>query len=228
MFNRVKAVLRHVKRTVKSSSEKIARLRQIKFAKTQRGSLTNFKTAEHETYVALGRRFVEKFRPIEMKGKKHRFIVSFFADDHLVPGYESRRNLGIMVRLSAEEAEKKGRGRYPRDLVLGIAAIGFEEDALVIEAIQGKEKTEKTLKNEFWRTAKTPLLEFLLKTAEEHARSLGFSRVKIRRPETMYYYEKPFTSADHHIVRKGMRKLYSQLATKFGYKKGKFFYEKNL
>jgi hypothetical protein len=175
--------------------------------------MVKFGTAMQETYVKLGRSFIEKFNSRTI-GKKNDRTYLIQADE--LGLYDSARQVQIICQEGKEN-------NY-----LGHLSLGFTKSGLIIEAIQGT-MGKKQMQREFWRLGKKPIFEFMLHEIEEHAKKLGFRYIKIRRPETLYYYKKPYlkTKSDKEI-RRSMRILYDKVARHAGYKKEEFYYTKAL
>ncbi|MEI7961507.1 MAG: hypothetical protein WCI04_04175 [archaeon] len=101
--------------------------------------------------------------------------------------------------------------------------------------------------NAFRRIAKGGQpLQLMLGLVETHARKLGFKEIKIRRPETLFYYQSPLTHNRHtkatdeilvktgktvseeKFIRRQMKILYARITSQMGFVRGEFFYTKKL
>jgi hypothetical protein len=228
---------RAVQRTGIKTVKKVIALRRQSFLRQKKPFEVTFNTTSKKNYAAFGRRFVEKFNGTVVLSKDGlRFSIG--QSDNFASESSHRLTIDCILReeVPIDFAKVKNvhiplsDGR-PK---LASVALGFEKDTLIIEAIQENSK-QKKLRNEFWRTTKTRPVERLFLEVEAHARKLGFKQIKIRRPETLYYYEHPVneTGGAHYHERKtevqaGMRASYNKLAKKNGYTKGEFFYTKTL
>jgi hypothetical protein len=114
------------------------------------------------------------------------------------------------------------------------ANLGFTADSVIVESIQGEETRTMYSIN---RALGTPWPNFLLREVERNARAVGKKFVRIRRPETLHYYNEPAFSdtprEDPQIkgainskwlvkrekLQERMRKLYYSAAHKSGYRK---------
>jgi len=130
-------------------------------------SATSHNAARHS------RNFEQTFQTQTKKGK------STFQIASSRQGHES--NLIITIK-------KMGKSRQAS---LGGICLGFGKKTIYIESIQGGHKKKSSL-NEFRRLLKgKPWQNYLVEEVEKHAKSLGFKKIKIRAPETLYYYHHP-------------------------------------
>ncbi len=233
----MKSPIHSIKRLTQSRiiklKRKVIKTRTNAFVEKERDG-TYFNSASSKSYELHGRNFLKSFQPVSFIGKNNR---TYLVSPNYHGEYESSRELRIDCTLPTQQAKAlKLVGQVQESngfstIKLAKLSLGFERDALIIEAIQGRSGT-KTISNEFWRTAKTPPLDFLLKTAEEHAKKLGLKQIKLRRPETLSYYFTPWilmgSKAKSEEIRANMRILYTKLAKKQGYTKEEFFYVKKL
>jgi hypothetical protein len=105
--------------------------------------------------------------------------------------------------------------------------LGFESKAVIVEAMQG----DKGRQPEFERFREMhgkPWANYLIEKLEEHAKKTGFKKVKIRVPESLYYYH--YKEVDSKVKKKDrevqeeMEALYNSVAEAMGYRrKGNFF-----
>jgi hypothetical protein len=144
-------------------------------------------------------------------------------------GYESNLALAIFTGNSSKILEDK----------IASISIGFDKthNALIIEAMQthaNEAREYKKYLNEFHRTTKRQAIDYLLTQMEELSKLNGYREIRIRRPETLYYYHRPASKtgqaygAEIDIIRTQMRKLYDTIAQKHGYKKEEYYYTKKL
>ena len=85
--------------------------------------------------------------------------------------------------------------------------------------------------NEFRRLSKKPVLNYLMEKLEKEARENGFKEIKIRIPETMYFYEFPNlenTNLTAEEIRLHMKTFYAKIANEHEYKRKGIFYVKSL
>jgi len=124
--------------------------------------------------------------------------------------------------------ERKQKSNRALARVIASAKLGFEKEAVIVEALQGGYKVIGSLEQVKLKTG-MPWASFLLKQVEEHARENGFKAVKLRRPETLHYYQAPFVeSEDREKVMSLMNALYYSTAKGMGYRKEKEFFVKEL
>lgn len=112
---------------------------------------------------------------------------------------------------------------------MGSIKLGFQPHTVVIEAIQGE--AAKTLLQKFARLTGMKWTDQLMRAVEEHAREQGYKAIKIRRPETLYYYRvhSHTTQAPQPpSVQASMRALYYSVARAHHYKKQAEFLVKEL
>jgi hypothetical protein len=196
-------------------------------------------------YARFGRRFCETFRAQRFQGRNQR---TYNINLSQFGVFESDRELSVTCTLPSEQAAKFDSeqfghlGRVQITVNLGNMPIGFERDSLIVEAIKGTSKRFNPLANDFWRTTKQKPLDKLLEEAEKQAQTLGFSEIKIRRPETLYYYETPWVTEPEMLppnwveikakkqreIRANMRILYGRIARNHHYTKEEFYYVKKL
>jgi hypothetical protein len=168
----------------------------------------------------IGQQFIESFPKHVLKKRKRVFSIGIGPTKH-------ESYLGLVIHLGS-----KYRGQK-----IASVKLGFEKDAVVIESIQGIDKTKKDL-DAFKNLAGMPWANYLLQQVEEHARKHGFKYVKIRRPETLDYYGAPMTESaefqtfdfgsETRAIREDMRKLYYSVAHAMKYKRMFPFFVKEL
>jgi hypothetical protein len=114
--------------------------------------------------------------------------------------------------------------------------IGFDRQAVIIEAMQGEAEFGREIKEMNQKLGK-PWANYLLQCVETDARRAGYTQVKIRRPETLYYYEHgvldTYTDRNQAVgqnpeVQKRMREMYGLIAKRMGYRKEGDFFVKDL
>ncbi len=177
-------------------------------------------------YAMNGRGLISKFKPIiiskgTQKAENPLATTNGFVVMPLGGTYEAEQTIGLI------------KGTVPDHFCRPQAwlGIGFKEDAVVIESMQTRKEARPAL-NSFRRLTKKQPLNFMLNQVEEHARELGFSEVKIRTPETLYFFQFPHkvktqTMSDKQI-RAQMKILYARVASAQGYKREGIFYVKKL
>ena len=152
----------------------------------------------------------------------------------------------ININFSANEsgiaiATLDGLGNMHKTLC-GHIKIGFEPEALIVEAIQGHFDRKDRVKQVNTVLGK-PWANYSLELAEEHARRCGLKHVKIASPRTNYWFEHPekLTKTDEgwkylevtnpeekKEIQQRMLTSYAIIAKKMGYKKQGEFYVKEL
>lgn len=145
-----------------------------------------------------------------------------------------KRDLGgsFIMRVDRSKWESPISIRVSRgasDLPIMEAKLGFTSRAVIIEAIQGVSGREDSVRS-FERMSGMPLANLIMQNVEEQAYRCRFTQVKIRRPETLQWYNEPQVpdGYDPELVRERMRKLYYGLARKMGYRKESNFFVKDL
>jgi hypothetical protein len=168
-----------------------------------------YKSATSNTAQRLGRGFLESFERIEIKGKKRRIFVVSTSEAK----FESDNSIALQTRGLETEKEEK----------LAEVKLGFESNAVIVEAIQGFRGMQPELER-FREMHGKPWANYLIEKVEKHAKKLDFSKVKIRIPESLYYYQYPYSSRKTREIREKMVNLYYGVAKARGYRrKGRFF-----
>jgi hypothetical protein len=177
-------------------------------------------------YAEFGRGLLSKFKPIIISKKTQNTENQFATNNGFVVmplggTYEAEQIIGVI------------KGNEPNHFSRPQAwlGIGFKENAVIVESMQTRKEAIPAL-NSFRRLAKKQALNFMLNQVEEHARELGFSEVRIRTPETLYFFHFPHkvknpTLTDKQI-RAQMKVLYARVASAEGYKREGHFYVKKL
>jgi len=196
--------------------ERQKRLAQTKrFAEGRGGG--RYGSASSESYKRYGREMLE--------GMPHRVFFGAAGRSYKINwnafSIESNNAVEIVAGLPAQ------KGRVERSIAM--VSVGFEKNAVIIEAMQANINA-KTLLNEFRRAAKEKPLDKILQELEEISRKKGFRQVKIRRPETLDYFEKPVNRLNMTTkqTRRQMKILYQRVALHNGYAPERFFYVKRL
>ena len=104
--------------------------------------------------------------------------------------------------------------------IIGSVKLGFQPKTVVVEAIQG-EAPHSIMQRLHLRTQKR-WIDHLLHAIEDHAREQGYTHIRIRRPETLYYYHVHNASTQEPqspATQAHMRALYYAVARANGYKK---------
>lgn len=226
-----------MQRTGIKTLRNIINLRRQKFLAKKKPFTVLFKTTSKENYNTYGKNFIEKFKPVQIPTKDKRVFFIGKSTNYII---ESPQSLAVECILEEEQKINLRKVKNVQILLknkrpkIATIALGFEKDVLIVEAIQ-ENSEQKKLRNEFWRKTKTRPLEKLLAEAESTAKQMGFKQIKIRRPETLYYYLYPVSEVGtEHIFKRrkeiqaGMRVTYNRLAKQNGYTKGEFYYTKQL
>ncbi|MBI4043892.1 MAG: hypothetical protein HY393_03755 [Candidatus Diapherotrites archaeon] len=182
-----------------------------------------FKTAAGEALLSHGKPFIETFALHPLAYGKWEVGIGRST-------YESSVGVGIYPGRSTEEPIP-----VRRDSALVQAKLGFERKAVIIEALQGKRGNVKDVQR-MNAALGMPWPNYLLQETEKHARACGFKKVKIRKPETLYYYKHPAVPVKTgeapgpviERVQARMRALYEKAAQAMGYHEEPGFYVKNL
>ena len=201
-----------VRRLVKRVQRKV-RVKRGKKGLTQIGIEMRYDTARKKAMEEFGKRFTDQFPTKRLKGPKGtNFIVGLSKSK-----YESLLSVAITTNVSGVR------------LPTAEAKLGFEKEAVVIEALQGNKGMKAEL--ERFRQSKDnpqrmPGLNFLVATIEARAKEKGFKEIKIRVPESLHYYY--FPAGEASITpkenRRRMETIYERVAKTMGYKrKGLFF-----
>lgn len=141
----------------------------------------------------------------------------------------------------------------PVKMTLGITRLvelnlGFEKDAVIVEAMRGKEEKQDWLER-FREMHGAPGMNFVLRRVEGYAKKLGFKWIKVRNPKSLYFFVNSVISskkmakiyeiedgkkrADAHskekkAIRLRMETLYNAVADSEGYTRKGDFYVKRL
>lgn len=115
------------------------------------------------------------------------------------------------------------------------AKLGFTKDSIIIEALQG-EKGKKEELIEFTKKTGKQAFNYLLERIEHTARCAEKKYVKIRVPESLYWYwnSKKYARVEGigrkeiKELRKRMETLYSSISKNSGYKRTARFFVKEL
>ncbi len=115
---------------------------------------------------------------------------------------------------------------------IGEIKLGFKEKEVVVEAVQGLSRNLEFI-DETSRELGEPWPNALLKVIESHAKKTGYSTVRIRKAETLYYYRLPLTGKKDKEkavrgIRWDMRNFYSKVAKGAGYTEEARYYVKHL
>lgn len=174
------------------------------------------------------------------------FLVSFPEKDYPIQGgerfvvciahsnYESAVSLAVKKCSAGTESECQ--------MASGQVKLGFEKRSVVIEAIQGMADEKETL-DVFSGLVGMPWANFLVLQVEEQARKTGFTHVKIRKPEGLFWYRSPNVISfgadgkkktpeqmeeDQQKIRIRMRGKYKAIAKRLGYAPAGDFFVKAL
>jgi hypothetical protein len=180
----------------------------------------SFKSGNKESYNKFSNDFCESFESKIIKGKKYDFKIGI-GNGH----FESIQTL--QLRRSGEPFSKYEKNAW--------ISLGFEKNTLIIESMQ-TDKLSKTILNNFRRTTKKQALNYLIEEAEKHAKKRGLTQVKIRKPQTLGWYQDPYVPEllpnskmpNEREIRANMRILYRRVAKRQGYLEEEFYYTKKL
>ena len=140
--------------------------RELSYVRHRSGTIRRIKD--------FGKNFAKTFKTQDIIGKNH------FQVEIRRKGHESSLTISIN-KLS----------KVKNDNGIGHLCLGFGKNTVFIESIQGKYNRKSKL-NDFRRAVKgKPWQNYLLEEVEKHSRELGFTKIKIRAPETLYYYHHP-------------------------------------
>ena len=179
-----------------------------------------YETASLEAFHQFGKAFFDTLPSVKISRKKNKFEISKIDN----ASHEAS------VRLRIVGLNRFQRERIYYDDALAWASLGFEREAVIVEAIQGqvngKAKLEvfSSIFGKHWSKA-------LLDIVEENAKKHGFKSVKIRIPESLAYYWNPVGVTGIKTIakiRRDMRNHYNGLASALGYKRKGIFYIKKL
>jgi hypothetical protein len=180
-----------------------------------------YPSGTEENYAKFGKGFVNWFKPREYKegGKS-------FAMYSKTSAYEATYEIILIAKEKTVQRHTKQIQAWDRHLAH--LRIGFEKNSLIIEAMQTEINVNNYL-NSFRRATKEKPLDKMLKEAEQTARLVGFKQVKIRKPQTLFYYMNPAnTRLSDKSIQRNMRILYGRIAKANGYKEEEFYYTKTL
>ncbi|MFA6064279.1 MAG: hypothetical protein WCW44_05475 [archaeon] len=190
------------------------------------GKARHHESATRFAYAEFGRGLLSKIKPIIISkgtpiGTTPNGAGKSFVVMPLGGTYEAEQTIGVI------------KGSEPNHFSRPQAwlGLGFKENAVIVESMQTRKEAIPAL-NAFRRATKKQALNFMLKEVEEKARELGFSEVKIRTPETLFFFHFPHkvkspTLSDKQI-RAQMKVLYARVASAEGYKREGIFYVKRL
>lgn len=187
-----------------------------KFVKKSRSHFSQYHTTSFYNYENFGRNFFKEFKEKKINGKNKSFNIE---KGRPTTSLESTHNILISIK---ENYFNK---------TISWVGIGFEKESLIIEVMQNNKYNDKKYFNDFRRTTKTQTLNYLLQTTEKHAKKLGFKQIKIRKPQTLYWFEDPSikdTNLNQKQIKQNIKILYNRIAKKEGYKEEKFYYTKKL
>ena len=191
----------------------------------------HYSTGKEKAYTKFGKGFFDSFETESFtKNGITKFKIAPLRDSvHSDP----TQQIMIINNLMLGGLEAENRLILMNDLREQIAwvNIGFEKDSLIIESMQTIKRKRKYL-NDFRRiTGGKPALDCLLEEDELTAKRRGFKFVKIRSPESLYYYSVPVlmrTRLTEKQARRQMKILYQKIALRHGHKKMGLFYIKEL
>lgn len=176
--------------------------------------------------IEMAKKFFGNFPETVLKGKKGmEFVIGA-----TTTSYESHRGISLQLReCGKKEAKTK----------LAAIKIGFDGKAVIVEAMQGREAAKRSsmkgnetvqqwverfreMHGKHWPNA-------LLEKLEQYAKKQGFSEVRIRVPESLYFYHHPYVESwAKQDIQLQMESLYRKAAKSAGYKRKGFFYVKKI
>ncbi|MFA5763716.1 MAG: hypothetical protein WC915_02800 [archaeon] len=183
---------------------------RIKLGATKFG---RYKTASDNNYYKYSRGIFDNFKNIHLGVARG---VEFVVSKKVSTG-ES----GVAFTLN-DQIEIKGR-KTPL-LELEKICVGFTKDSLIIESMQGVNGRKTNARD--YRKKFGFSLTTLISVIEGQAKSHGFSKIKIRIPESLYSYWYPAARTPEEIpqIRERITKLYEKVAQTLGYeRRGNFF-----
>lgn len=209
------------KRTLKKAKLKIKRelfnyqLKRTMGLPTKRKA--KYSSAKRPAYLKFGKNFLTHVSQITFKdGGSRKYIFEVTE-----PYYESDFVLGII------HENKQGQSTIAR------LSTGFEKDTLIIESMQNS-PNKNNLLNEFRRLSKKQTLQFMLDEVQRLAKERRFKEIKIRRPQTLYWYQKAIAADNlkNPLTRKqtqaNMRTLYQKVALRNGFTTTPAFFVKQV
>lgn len=196
-------------------------LPRLRSATLDRGSLRPYirrRTASRLSILFRGKPFIETFLAHTIERSNYDVAVG-------IGNFESGICIGIYPRLFKPQA-------FQLTTPIAQLKIGFARNTVVIESMQGKKGKAKEIM-EINKEAGEPWPNFLLGEIETHARACGFKTIRIRKPETLYYYKHPATPGFNQPekveqLRQRMRNLYYHAAEAKGYQEEKGYFVKKL
>jgi len=178
-----------------------------------------YDTATKKSYALYGRKLLDGF---DIKTLCFSQGQEFRVSSH-EPIHESQNALKLFS--VGEKTLEKISGKVAQ------IGLGFAPEEVIIEAMHTNSYLKVEL-NRFRRATHTPALNYLLRMVEIKARGKGFKRIKIRRPETLRWYQTEKIFPSRGMTKKEaqaqMRILYNKIAKAEGYTKQGMFYVKEI
>jgi hypothetical protein len=180
----------------------------------RRFSEHRYETAKNHAKGKAGL-FLQTFPKTRIKGKKRRvFVVTPFWGD-----CEAVRSIALAIKGCAKKplAEKTLTNK-----IIAEAKIGFTENAVIVECLQGRSGQQEWLER-FRQVHGKPWANYLLAQIESHAKKCGFATVKIRIPESLRAYW-----THEKTIRQRIEALHNNAANAMGYKRKGLYFVKEL
>lgn len=180
-------------------------------------------SAGDELIIRYGLAFLRRFPVLRLNNGLIR--IHLFESE-----FESPIGIGVFFR------EK--RDQKPKDTCTGMIKLGFEKDTVIVEAMQGMPNSIRQI-DKINRFLQQPWANFIISVIEKHAKKKGYKQVKIRKAETLHYFQKPYIKNKHSLstikyqvavnrVQAQMKKRYHETALTLGYREEKYYYVKDL
>ncbi|MEK6959314.1 MAG: hypothetical protein AABW59_04690 [archaeon] len=207
----------HTKRKIASIIGKTGNiLKAISIGRSFAGKPKKYETSSFGAYFMHGHSFFGGIKPITFsKGTKSFTILPQGGT------FEADQSIGLISGSNADHLATPHAW-------LGL---GFEKGIVIVESMQTRKDSTPQL-NAFRRITGKQALNFMLQELEKKARESNFGEIRIRAPQTLYYYNFPHLSEgtlmNERQVRAQMKVLYARVASAEGYKREGNFYVKRI
>jgi len=174
---------------------------------------TRYRTGSETSAQKFGKSFIETFKLVPLQGQRGRKFT--------IAGGKMCSEAATTISLKTEDRKSSRQ--------IATVGIGFEKDAVIIEMVQGGLRSQSDL-DRFRALQGKPWANDLIERIENHAKERGFRQVKIRVPESLYYYHYPAfaTKAEAVEIRERMEKFYSSFADAMEYERKTRFFVKTI
>ncbi len=176
---------------------------------------------------------------------------------NFISGFKGKKLNGFSVKIAPSNFESaisislfRGAGNK-----LFSAKVGFDEKAVVVEALEGISPSDESSPDaalvtkwvtgrhgavrqfempvnrhleEFRRLSGFPALNFLLREIEAVAKATGYTQVRIRRPETLFWIKSNSRDKGFMEESERIKRMYYGAAKKEGYSRNSGFLVKNI